>query len=194
MEPDFTESYTKEMRTIDLYRANVVALYLFAIVILAYGIPFYFLWSTQDFISIMKDSFGGNLISAPLLIFLIMIVGIVLHELIHGITFSVYAKHGFKSIKFGFLVKMLTPYCHCKEPLKVNHYIIGALMPAIILGIIPALISLITGNIFLLLFAIFFTGAAAGDFLIVKLIWKEDRSSMVLDHPSEAGCYILKKI
>lgn len=88
---------------------------------------------------------------------------------------------------------MLTPYCHCKEPLKVKHYIAGALMPAIILGIIPSLISILTGNT-LLLFTGIFTVVAAGDFMIVQLLYKEDMNDYVEDHPSEAGCYIYRKI
>ena len=39
----------------------------------------------------------------------------------------------------------------------------------------------------------FFTVSAAGDFMIVQLIWREDMRSLVLDHPSEAGCFIYKK-
>ncbi|AIM38310.1 DUF3267 domain-containing protein [Sphingobacterium sp. SG20118] len=194
MEQYLSENYTKEMRTINLYWANIVALFLMIFIILIYGIPFYLLWNKQDYIAIFKDAFGGSYIYTSALIFFVMTLGIILHELIHGITFSFYTKYGFKSIKFGIIAKMLTPYCHCKEPLKVKQYMIGAFMPAIILGFLPAIIALITGNLFLLIFAIFFTGSAAGDFLIIQLLWKEDKDSMVLDHPSEAGCYIYKKI
>lgn len=130
----------------------------------------------------------------PIAVVIVLLAGIVVHELIHGATFALFAKHGFKSIKFGILLKMLTPYCHCKEPLKVKQYIVGAIMPAIILGLLPGIIAIFTGNVFLLIFAIFFTGAAAGDFMIINLIYKEDKDTMGLDHPSEAGCFIFKKI
>jgi hypothetical protein len=124
----------------------------------------------------------------------ILILGIIAHELIHGFFWAMYAKNGFKSIKFGILLKMLTPYCHCKEALKIKHYIIGAIMPAIILGIIPSIIAICTGKIGLLIFGIFFTMAASGDFLVIKLLLKENKENWVQDHPSEAGCYIYEPI
>lgn len=88
---------------------------------------------------------------------------------------------------------MITPYCHCKEPLTPKQYIIGAITPSIILGFIPALASLMTGSFPLLIFAILFTVGAAGDFMIIRLMLKEHRDSLVLDHPSEAGYYVFIK-
>lgn len=89
---------------------------------------------------------------------------------------------------------MLTPYCHCKEPLNVRQYIIGAIAPAILLGIVPSIVAIMIGNPGLLLFGMFFTIAAAGDILIINLLRKENSSDLVQDHPSEAGCYIYRKI
>jgi hypothetical protein len=104
------------------------------------------------------------------------------------------SKGGFKSIKFGVLWKMLTPYCHCKEALKVRQYIIGAITPAIIMGIIPSVIAILIGNFGLLIFGMFFTMAAGGDLLMINLIRKESSTDLVQDHPSEVGCYIYRKV
>jgi len=162
---------------------------------LIFGIPYYIIWNSKIDVNKFMDGFIFQDISITgFYIFVIMILGIVLHELIHGIAFATFAKSGFKSIKFGVLWEMLTPYCHCKEPLKVKNYIIGAIAPAIFLGILPSIFAIIIGNLGLLIFGIFFTMAAAGDFLIINLIRKEDKDSMVQDHPSEAGCYIYRKL
>ncbi|MEN5054007.1 DUF3267 domain-containing protein [Sphingobacterium kitahiroshimense] len=193
MEQNLLENYIKEIRTIDLAKANIFSLLLFIPIILVYGLPFYLIWGELDFIGVFVESFKENPLFS-IAIVIVLLAGIVVHELIHGATFALFAKHGFKSIKFGILLKMLTPYCHCKEPLRVKEYIVGAIMPAIILGLLPGIIAIFTGNVFLLIFAIFFTGAAAGDFMIINLIRKEDKDTMVLDHPSEAGCFIFKKI
>jgi hypothetical protein len=75
----------------------------------------------------------------------------------------------------------------------VKHYIIGAITPAIILGLLPAIYAIFTGNIGFLVFGIFFTMAALGDFMIINLLIKENMNSFVLDHPSEAGCFIYRK-
>jgi len=136
----------------------------------------------------------ANLVIGFTAYFFLLIAGTILHELIHGITWSRYTDRGFKSIKFGILWKMLTPYCHCQEPLTVRQYIAGAIMPALILGIMPALASILTGSLGLLVFGIFFTMAAGGDFMIINLLRKENKNNLVEDHPSEAGCFIYRKI
>lgn len=75
----------------------------------------------------------------------------------------------------------------------VKHYIIGGITPAIFLGLIPAVVSIFTGNLGLLKFGIFFTMAAGGDFLIINLLRKEKMDTLVEDHPSEAGCFVYRK-
>ncbi|MEA4917762.1 hypothetical protein SDC9_143218 [bioreactor metagenome] len=180
---DIFEDYEKEKRTINLYAANGVALAITAAAAAFFGVAFYFIWRPQHFLSIQQS----------LLFALIFIAGIVVHELIHGFFFGLYARNGFKSIRFGVMWQMLTPYCHCKEPLKVKHYFLGALMPALLLGIIPAVIALFNGSGMMLLFGIIFTGAAAGDFMVVWMLRKEHPESYVQDHPSEAGCFVFRK-
>ena len=65
-------------------------------------------------------------------------------------------------------------------------------MPAIIMGFTPAMLAMALGSAKLLVFALFFTVAAMGDFMIIQLIRKEPADTLVLDHPSEAGCYVFR--
>jgi Protein of unknown function (DUF3267). len=124
---------------------------------------------------------------------IILLAGIVVHELIHGITWSFFCEKGWKSIHFGVLWKMLTPYCHCAEPLLKRQYVIGAMMPMVILGLVPSILALFTGSFGMLLFGIIFINAACGDILICWKIRKESPDTLVLDHPSEAGCWVYRK-
>ncbi len=189
------ENYKKEKLTIDLVWANKFGILLLIPIGLIFGLPFYLIWKPQLDIKQYLNSVEPQEVGLGFLLIIgIMILGIVLHELIHGITWAKFAKKGFKSIKFGVVRKMLTPYCYCKEALNVRQYIIGAITPAIIMGIIPAVIAIVIGNLGLLIFGMFFTMAAGGDFLIINLIRKECSSDLVQDHPSEAGCYIYRKI
>jgi len=189
------ENYKKEKLTIDLVWANVFGILILIPIGLIFGLPFYLIWRPEIDIKQLFDSLGPQgVIMGFMLILGILILGIVLHELIHGITWAKFAKEGFKSIKFGILKEMLTPYCHCKEPLSVRQYIIGAIAPAIIMGIVPSIIALMIGNVRLLIFGMFFIMAAGGDLLIINLIRKEKSTDLVQDHPSEAGCYIYRKI
>lgn len=191
------ENYEKQLLKIDLVKANLFALFAMIPIVVLYAAPFYLIWKTKFTLVNFKAYFDQHLITnLSLFLFLnvvVLILGITLHEFIHGFTWSRFTKKGFKSIKFGVLWKMITPYCHCKEPLKVKEYIMGAIMPFIILGFIPFIIALFLGNIFVLLFAIVFTTSALGDFMIINLLRKEDKNALVLDHPTEAGCYIYKK-
>lgn len=88
--------------------------------------------------------------------------------------------------------KYFTPYCHCKVPLKVKHYIIGAMMPAIILGVIPTIIAFFTGSIMFFYLGVNFIVAASGDFLITYMLRSEDGNSYVLDHDSLPGCTVYR--
>jgi hypothetical protein len=119
--------------------------------------------------------------------------GIVAHEILHGIGWSFYTKKGWKSIKFGIMWSFLTPYCHCTEPLIMGHYRTGSILPALVLGIFPSLIAMLTGNLILMTFGFFFTFAAGGDFLILWLIRKESSNALVLDHPDKIGCVVFEE-
>ena len=192
---EFRENYTRDKITIDLIKANIYSLIISLPVGIIYGVPYGIIWHEQFSIKNIK-ALAVYMTDTHFLIviafFVLFFIGILLHELIHGFVWALYAEKGMKSIKFGVLWKMLTPYCHCKEPLTVKHYITGAIMPAIILGFLPALLGIIIGNIGWLLFGFFFTIAASGDFLIISLVRKERMSDFVQDHPSEAGCYIYR--
>ncbi|MGM0504820.1 MAG: metalloprotease family protein [Bacteroidota bacterium] len=92
--------------------------------------------------------------------------------------------------KFGVKWKHLTPYCHCKEPLKVKHYKVGGAMPLLVMGIIPSIIGLIIGHGGFLSFGIFFSWAAGGDIIALYLLRKLDNNIYVSDHPEKMGFII----
>lgn len=186
------DDYQTERKTVNIYWANVFAVLIILPILFLFGLPYVLIWDEQ-ILSNLKDGMDNAATIDVLWVFILIIGGIVVHELIHGLVWARFASKGFKSIKFGVLWKMITPYCHCKEPLKIRHYILGALMPAFILGFLPAFVAIILGNSGMLLFGMFFTMVGAGDFLIVFKLRKEDPENYVQDHPSEAGCYVYRK-
>lgn len=174
-------------------QANLRALVFLVPLIFILGIPYYFLWPEQftkaELTRYVHIKEAWSLLDWALIL-LVIITGIVVHELLHGIGWSFYTKKGWKSIKFGIMWSFLTPYCHCTERLIMRHYRTGSILPALVLGIIPSLIAMLTGNLILMTFGFFFTFAAGGDFLILWLIMKEPSSALVLDHPDKIGCVI----
>ena len=183
--------YEEELKIISIEKASRLAIILFGVLVIVLGLPFFFMhreiflafFSNFEIIAFIKDCFS---------FILLFVIGIVLHELIHGLTWLPFIKGNFKNIRFGIMWKYFTPYCHCKVPLKVKHYIIGAMMPAIILDVIPTIIAFFTGSIMFFYLGVNFIVAASGDFLITYMLRSEDGNSYVLDHDSLPGCTVYR--
>ncbi len=182
------EGYAHQPLTVSIVKANMYVL-IAAIPVLAIGILLFFLCS--------KDAdLDSGFLSNPLLFVGTIFLLTVVHELVHGITWACFARNHFKDIAFGFMVQYLTPYCACKVPLDRKAYITGALMPLIALGIIPFVISLISGSFPLLIISIIMILAAGGDVMIVLnvLKYKSDAKHIVyIDHPTQAGGVIFER-
>lgn len=116
--------------------------------------------------------------------------GVVAHEAIHGLSWAYFGGKPLSAIKFGFQLKTLTPYAHCKEPMRARAYRIGGAMPGLVMGIPPSLAGIATGSGWIMFFGLFFTFAAGGDALVLWLIRNVDAEAFVEDHPTNAGCYV----
>lgn len=134
------------------------------------------------------DFFGGNLGLA-----LVFLAGILVHELLHGIAWAIFAKNGWRSVSFGIKISHLTPYCHCSEALKKKQFIIGVILPCIVLGIIPIIYSYCAGSLPICLFGYFFTASAGGDLMVLWMLRKVDNDHMIKDHPEQIG-FIVEEI
>lgn len=122
----------------------------------------------------------------------LLLFGILFHELIHMAAWMFFAKKPLKAFKLGFQWKALTPYAHCKEPMDIRPYRIGAFAPGLVLGILPWLVSLLTGDALLMAYGFLYTAAASGDLLILWLIRNVKPNTLVEDHPTNAGCYVIE--
>lgn len=124
--------------------------------------------------------------------FLIVFLFIFIHELLHGIGWIFFCKNSFKSIRFGVMWNTLTPYCHCREPLNFKGYIIGLIMPFLVIGIGILVLAIWTKSIPLYLLSSFNIAGASGDLMIgIKLL--KYRNALILDHPTEGGFYAFEK-
>ena len=183
------EGYKKTDLTISIVKAN---LFVFLLANPVVGISM-LLFAWKNPISLLTPDPKGSLLFVVLFIVLI-----VAHELIHGLTWSLYAEHHFKDIEFGFMKEYLTPYCTCTTPLLKSHYIIGGLMPCVVLGILPMAIGILLGSHLLFWTGIVIILAAGGDIMIVmKLLAYKSQSGaeeiLIYDHPTEAGSVIFEK-
>ena len=125
-----------------------------------------------------------------------IIIGIVVHELLHGLTWALFAKNGWKSIEFGVIWQYATPYCTCSEPMKKVPMILAAIMPTIILGFLPAVLGILLGKGFLIAFSLILIIGGGGDMLIILNILKyrsKTKEKLYLDHPYEVGTFVFEK-
>lgn len=128
--------------------------------------------------------------------FAALLLLIVAHELIHGITWGIFAERHLRDIKFGVIWKMLTPYCTCTSPLKRFGYMIGGAMPTIILGFGLFAVSLINGSFLLYFLALIMTLSGSGDMLILYKLYRyksDCHDILVYDHPYEGGSIIFER-
>ena len=80
---------------IDIVKANIFAVAIMIVAAIAFLVPFFFIWGGRK---PMMEILGNG--TQWIVAFVAMIIGIVVHELIHGITWACYAPSGWKSISF----------------------------------------------------------------------------------------------
>ena len=182
-----SQGYRREELTISIVKANVYVL-IAMIPVFAVGISLFFLCNAPE-------DFPFSLLQ-PLLLLAVLFVLIVVHELVHGITWAVFAEHHWKDIEFGVMWQLLTPYCTCTVPLAKGQYILGGLMPLIVLGIIPSALAIALGSFFWLIIGLIMILSAGGDVMIVlKLLrYKTDAQEVLIyDHPTKGGSIIFER-
>ena len=183
------QGYKMTNLTIGIVNANLSVM-LLAIPIVVIGVLL-FIWRNP--IELLRPDFQGSLLFIVLLVVLIVV-----HELIHGLTWSLFSEHHFKDIEFGFMKEFLTPYCTCTIPLSKSQYIWGALMPCILLGILPTALGILLGSSLWFWIGIVMILAAGGDIMIVMKVMafkkqNESNEILVYDHPTQAGSVILER-
>lgn len=170
--------------SIDPQRGTVQSIPLFLLLFGLVAVPHWLLWH-ENIVSAALDPLG------LLGILGILAAGVILHEGVHGITWMLTARLKPADMKYGVLWKALTPYAHPKVPIPARAYRLGAAMPGILLGLIPALAGLATGSGFVSGWGAVFLAAAAGDLLILLKIRSVPADALVRDHPSRFGCEVL---
>ena len=183
------QGYRKIDLTIGVVKANLLAL----IVMLPFAVlSGAVVLSPVSFLS-MADSMSPF---DFLLYLLVMLLLTAVHEGIHALTWAMFGKDYWKSIRFGVIWKALTPYCTCLRPAKRGQYILGAAMPTLVLGIGLTAAAARMGIfwVFILALAMIFGGGR--DFaIILKMLLHRQRGkeAVYYDHPYECGVVVFEK-
>jgi len=145
--------------------------------------------------SITKTLFPElSLWRSSLCILAAIICNAVAHEALHGFGWRIGKPPLPKgSIKIGFSWKNLTPYCHCNQTLSTARYLIGSLMPLIVLGLLPVVVGFTLGQLHWTIFGLFSITTVGGDLLVIYEIMRVEGVDEVRDHPTRLGCLVRTK-
>lgn len=179
--------YVRHDLTVDVVMANVMAILVTLPFVAAAGWYYY---------AVNSEASGSFSAYTGILFFFILFLCTFVHEVIHALTWGAFAKSHFKSISFGVIWKLLTPYCTCSEPLKKWQYILGGAMPTLILGFGLAAIATIVGQWWLFGLSELMILGGGGDFLIIlKMLFYRPKNKTVwyFDHPYECGLVAFEK-
>jgi hypothetical protein len=179
---------TKKDLTVSVWKALLFAMALLPLVLLLYWI-YLLIWDPQG----SEGSSGGTYGTAALIAALVVFVGgVVVHELIHGLSFAYFGGKPLSSVQYGVHWKWLTPYAHFPEPIPARAYRLSLAMPGLVLGAVPYLVGLATGNGWVMLFGLVFTWGAGGDALILLLMRGVGPRELVEDSPTRVGCHVVE--
>ncbi len=183
-EPEPPAQACKRDVSLSMGRVNLLAIPAALVLCLATLVPFFLLWGGGSLLA------GGRDLARWYVLVPGLLAGIVLHEVIHGLSWALFGRKPLSSIRYGIQWKTLTPYAHCAEPMAARVYRGGAVMPAIVVGAIPAAIGLAAGKGAWTLYGMIFLVAAVGDFIVLWVLRGVPGDVLVEDHPSRAGCYV----
>jgi hypothetical protein len=200
---DKQQNSTNEV-TLSVRKTYKYSLYLLIPVILIFTLPYFIIWGSEllNYWDKKIDLYKNGFLQYSIIYYIsrylfwivvILILGAVVHEILHGLVWIFFTEKGLNSLSFGIMKPDMAPYIHCKEALPVNVYRIGILLPGVIMGLLPAVSGILTGNFKIFIFGVFFTWAASGDFIILWLTRHIKSPARVQDHPEKVGCLILNK-
>lgn len=185
----------KVEHSVSIKQANLYQMAMLPVVVL-FAAVYFMLWGPSSLVSVIKLITAQPVLALPLnlAIIVVFVTGIVVHELIHGFSFVLIGKQPREKVTMiGIQKDTFTPYSHCSAPLEIWAYRWAVAMPGLVLGIIPSVVGVLSGNLWILVFGLLFTFAASGDALILWLSRRVERGSLIEDHPTRVGFYVIEQ-
>lgn len=133
---------------------------------------------------------GGSLTEWAFLLPLLLVAGTVVHEGLHGAGYMIFGSVPRRLVRYGFRWRRLATHAHCGLPIAMGAYRLAVLLPAVVLGIAPAVAGMALNLGWLTWSGCVLLGAAGGD---VRLLWALrgfPAHSLVRDDPDEIGCTV----
>lgn len=90
----------------------------------------------------------------------------------------------------------MAPYCTCSEPIKRWQYVITAIAPTVVLGLLPAGLVLAVGEPTVFHMGLLLILGGGGDLLCICRMFvhpQKGKECLFLDHPYEIGMIVFEK-
>jgi len=173
--------YTRKDETISVLLANILVF----VTALPVALLLFYIW----WLCCRHNLPEFDLLAVYIWLLVDIFLTIPIHEALHGLGWHFFAENGWKDIRFGVMWKQLTPYCHCRTPLRVKPYLFGGLLPFLVLGVLFCLIAIPTRSLTLILCGAVNILAAGGDTTIacMMLRYLHKKDAVMLDHPTKVG-------
>ena len=154
------------------YKLNMPILNILAILLLLLISSIVFLMEYQDSYTIhFKTS----------ILFILMFVWLIIHEILHGIGFSLFKCVKKANITFGMFLEKGVFYCMCKQNIPKKVILTSLLFPITIIGIITLIIGMIFNQYELVLLSILNIVSSIGDIVMTIYFLKAPKDIIYLD-------------
>ncbi|CUS04756.2 membrane protein of unknown function [Candidatus Promineifilum breve] len=120
----------------------------------------------------------------------LLAVGLVVHEVVHLAGYRLFGglPRGVARLRLGGVA--LAPQVHCPVTIPAGAYRRMLLLPALLLGVVPGIIAILTGWWVLLIWSMWLLVAAGGDFACLWAMRGLPADEPVRAHPTRLGCQI----
>ncbi|BAY87141.1 hypothetical protein NIES267_66590 [Calothrix parasitica NIES-267] len=151
-----------------------------------------YIWKLPNVFVEIRNSIFQNFLIFILAVF----IGHISYALIKGITWELFGSNKEKAIRYGIRktnIGTTSFHAYYEKTMEIKAYKLGIAIPGIIVGIIPASLGIIIGNIFIFSIGLFSIFTAGEDILVMWLLRNVEADSLVEDHPKRVGCYVIDK-
>lgn len=121
-----------------------------------------------------------------------LILYFIIHELLHGLGFLIFAKNK-KNIKFGITLEKGVLFAACQEKINKKAALISIALPLVVLTFITFPIGILFKLPNLVSLSILNFGGAIGDILMFILISRAPSDVLYIDYNTDIGCYLISE-
>lgn len=154
------------------YKLNMIVLNIFAIIL-------FIIIGSIVFILECKDNYviDFNFMLFILLMFLWMII----HEILHGIGFSMFKDVNKRNIVYGMAIERGVFYCMCKQNIGKRVILTSLFFPVIFIGLVTLIIGMVVNNFLLIYLSIINIVSSVGDIIMIIYFFKCPDDIIYLD-------------